>query len=284
MNFRLAVRGGILYEFSAPLTVSTMAKTQADLFTDDEIEPEQGHEIIPVSLPVTGHVAVKFDYDSMDAETAAFVRDARDRVRALWKSNIATFIETGEWLEAVKARLKHGQWGPWLKAEFNWTERTAQNYMRAASRYGGNSEIISHLSHKVITALVGPSRPAQVQEEVMARLKQEKLGDEEVMEFLQERERALKAERVHARLSLAERKRRSAQETRRKRDQERDQKKRDDEYEQDIADRGALAGFVVELAVATDKLLELEQLFQKAGLVNIADFEKAVGLHRERHS
>ena len=36
---------------------------------------------------------------------------------------------------AFKEALEHGHFGPWLKAEFGWGERTAQNFMSVAERF-----------------------------------------------------------------------------------------------------------------------------------------------------
>src|SRR5262249_1572372 len=35
----------------------------------------------------------------------------------------------------VKDALEHGHFGPWLRAEFGWSERTAQNFMSVAERF-----------------------------------------------------------------------------------------------------------------------------------------------------
>jgi hypothetical protein len=42
---------------------------------------------------------------------------------------VEDIIEVGNDLQAVKDALPHGQFLPWLKAEFGWSERSAQNFM-----------------------------------------------------------------------------------------------------------------------------------------------------------
>lgn len=50
-------------------------------------------------------------------------------------------IEIGRRLCEAKAVLDHGQWGPWLEREVNFSQSSAQNYMKIYERYG--SEQIS---------------------------------------------------------------------------------------------------------------------------------------------
>lgn len=45
-------------------------------------------------------------------------------------------IEIGNRLIEAKAMVPHGQWGDWLKAEFDYSQSSAQNFMRIADEYG----------------------------------------------------------------------------------------------------------------------------------------------------
>jgi len=45
-------------------------------------------------------------------------------------------IEVGRRLEEAKAMLPHGEWGAWLKRELNYSQSTAQNFMRVFREYG----------------------------------------------------------------------------------------------------------------------------------------------------
>lgn len=57
------------------------------------------------------------------------------RIRERVKKTVEDIIEIGTDLLAVKETLEHGHFGPWLKAEFGWSERTAQNFMSVAERF-----------------------------------------------------------------------------------------------------------------------------------------------------
>jgi hypothetical protein len=44
-------------------------------------------------------------------------------------------IEIGRELIAAKAKVTHGQWLPWLEAEFGWSDQTAYRYMQVARAF-----------------------------------------------------------------------------------------------------------------------------------------------------
>lgn len=76
-------------------------------------------------------------------------------------------IETGRDLLKAKSLLPHGEFGPWLKANFEWTAKTAQNYMNAA-KLAEKSETVSFLKPAAVVALAAPSVPEAVKSEVIA--------------------------------------------------------------------------------------------------------------------
>ena len=113
----------------------------------------------------------EFDYSGLAPEVAAEARAVADRVRASHQRTVVAIIEMGRDLLAVKAGLGHGRFGQWLEAEFGGVARTAQNYMRAAQSFGGNSAIVSHLPPATLYALAAPSTPGDVRSEIVARLR-----------------------------------------------------------------------------------------------------------------
>lgn len=73
-------------------------------------------------------------------EESITLADRAARIRSLCTVGRNVVIAIGRELIAAKKEVEHGQWGTWLKnefsAEYGLTERTAQNYMRLAERYG----------------------------------------------------------------------------------------------------------------------------------------------------
>lgn len=63
------------------------------------------------------------------------VECGRDALRAA--------IECGKLLQAAKDDCDHGEWLPWLQANFDGTQRTAQRFMRLSA----NATALSHLDH-----------------------------------------------------------------------------------------------------------------------------------------
>jgi hypothetical protein len=116
-------------------------------------------------------VVVGFNYDLLESKVAEQARSSADRIRAKVKKTVEDIIEVGNDLLAVKEALPHGQFGPWLKAEFGWTERTAQNFMAVAGAFGTKTEIISVLTIQPTAAylLAAPSAPDEARQTAIQR-------------------------------------------------------------------------------------------------------------------
>jgi hypothetical protein len=51
------------------------------------------------------------------------------QIKRLEKQTIGNVIETGRLLTEARALIKHGDWRPWLKANFEWSLRTATRFI-----------------------------------------------------------------------------------------------------------------------------------------------------------
>ena len=111
-------------------------------------------------------VVIGFNYDLLETKVAQEIRTSADRIREKVKKALEDIIEVGNDLVAVKEALPHGQFGPWLRAEFGWTERTAQNLMSVAERFGSNPKLISDLTIQPTAAylLAAPSVPDEARQ------------------------------------------------------------------------------------------------------------------------
>jgi hypothetical protein len=105
----------------------------------------------------------RFDYAPLDAEIAQQVQKATERIRQLVKRTLEDLLAVGTELLTVKQSLPHGSFGPWLRAEFGWKERTARNFMAVAQRFGGKTAIIADLPIEPTAAylLAAPSVPEE---------------------------------------------------------------------------------------------------------------------------
>jgi hypothetical protein len=75
------------------------------------------------------------------AELAAVANRQHELAREAGEEMIMHAFAAGEALIAVKAQLQHGEWLPWLAANFSASEDTAQLYMRVAR----NTERVRYL-------------------------------------------------------------------------------------------------------------------------------------------
>lgn len=80
---------------------------------------------------------------SLDTLAASANRAHREAER-LALSTLDYARQAGEALNEAKVQMAHGGWGPWLAANFEGSERTAQVYMRVANRW---DEIESAKAH-----------------------------------------------------------------------------------------------------------------------------------------
>ena len=82
------------------------------------------------------------------------------------KRSAEDIIAIGQDLIAAKEQLAHGQFQPWVSAEFEMSQPTALNFMRVAERFGDKFVNITNISATVLYALAAPSTPDAVIERV----------------------------------------------------------------------------------------------------------------------
>src|SRR5947209_6598139 len=90
-------------------------------------------ELVPVSPG--------FDYSPLEPKVAGELREKAAKIRERVRRTLEEIIEVGKDLLAVKDALPHGQFGPWMKSEFGWAERMAQNFMAVAQAFGPKTAI-----------------------------------------------------------------------------------------------------------------------------------------------
>ena len=111
-------------------------------------------------------------------------------------------VEIGRRLEEVKAILPHGQWGDYLKNEVDYSQSTANNFMRIYREYGATqqslfggeakSQAFANLTYtKALRLLAIPNE--EEREQFMAEHDVEGMSNRELDKALKEREEALEA-------------------------------------------------------------------------------------------
>jgi hypothetical protein len=92
-------------------------------------------------------VALRYDYEQLDPEVRAVAMHAACTVKLCAAMTVAAALTTGEQLAVAKGRIPAGRWLDWLKTEFEWTDRTARNYMSVHQLFREDRKSISDFSN-----------------------------------------------------------------------------------------------------------------------------------------
>jgi DUF3102 family protein len=116
-----------------------------------------------------------FNYAILDEDLATQCQAAAGRIKGRFRTTTLEIVEIGRDLIAIQDKMPHGAWGPWIEAEFGFTDRTAQHYMNTATFMEGKSETVSLLPPATLYALASPSADPDVVAEVLAETNARKL-------------------------------------------------------------------------------------------------------------
>ncbi len=121
-------------------------------------------------MPTLGYPPARkvFDYSSLDAKTAEFIQQQTGEIKGLVKRTAQSIVEIGVKLINVKDKLEHGQFGDWLRAEFEWSHQTAKRFMNVAVSFR-NQQFVDLVAPSALYLLAAPSTPAVVREEAITR-------------------------------------------------------------------------------------------------------------------
>lgn len=141
-------------------------------------------------------------------------------------------IEIGRRLVEAKSVLPHGKWGEWLKCEVNFSQATANNFMKLFEEYGSaqisifgavsNSQTIGNLPYSKALQLL--SVPAEEREDFAKEVKADEISVRELQAAIRERNEAKKKaeeaeaarEEIEMKAALAEKAKAEAEERARK--------------------------------------------------------------------
>ncbi len=94
-------------------------------------------------------------------ELATELRSEVEAAELAWHDAVSHAIRAGELLTEAKAQVKHGEWLPWLEANFPGSPRSAQGYMRLGEN-AEDARRVAHLGIKgALKELAAPSEDAQ---------------------------------------------------------------------------------------------------------------------------
>lgn len=117
-------------------------------------------------LKIIDNQQMSFNYDAVPAPVALQAREAAQRIKLRLRRSAEDIIEIGRDLMSVKDRIGHGNFLPWLEAEFGMADRTARRFMDVARVYTGKSDIVSNIDPTALYELAAPKTPLEVREEI----------------------------------------------------------------------------------------------------------------------
>ena len=116
-------------------------------------------------------------------------------IRILKHQTAINIIEIGSRLIKAKEMLPHGEWGRWLEEQVDFTDRSAQRFMRAAREFS-NTTSMSGLSSTKVFALLDV--PVEEREQFIQEPQQLPTGETKTVNEMTTRElqEAIKARKV----------------------------------------------------------------------------------------
>jgi hypothetical protein len=103
---------------------------------------------------------------------ASILAENANAIRSLGKQTVENIIEIGFRLAYCRDNhLQHGEWLPWLEREFNWSRRTAGNFIHVYEAAERRSANFANLGIPVsgLYMLASPSTPEKARDEIIKR-------------------------------------------------------------------------------------------------------------------
>lgn len=138
--------------------IHVRCKVCGDLTIDDVLNPKP-KTVAVITDNLTLIEELNLDYSGFDG--AAEIKAGICRIKSRLKRSVNDIMEIGRELITLKELLPHGQFSPCLKAEFELSIDTAQNFMNSWERFGKNG-IIPNLNPTALYLLAEPSTPDEV--------------------------------------------------------------------------------------------------------------------------
>ncbi len=125
----------------------------------------------PTKKPLTP-AEQDFDYGTLESETRIVVQQCTSEIKTLMRRTAQDLINIGQKLIEVKQQLGHGKFRNWLKAEFDWSVRTAARFMQVATQFKYANLAHLDIAASALYLLAEPSTPNKAYEEALELAKQ----------------------------------------------------------------------------------------------------------------
>lgn len=120
-------------------------------------------------------VVIKFDYDVLEFQNRTVVQQRTGEIRECLRRSAQDIWEIGQKLTEVRSRLKHGQFDLWLKVEFNWSRRTAYNFINVYKKFRERANFAQiDIAASALYLLAAPSTPQGIRDEYLQQAREGK--------------------------------------------------------------------------------------------------------------
>jgi hypothetical protein len=180
---------------SEPTLAETRSSARGQLTVplQQSFDPDSNQRLLaPVAEPPATVAAIPikvgraaFDYASLAADDAEFLRKWATRIRQGIKSTVEAICDIGVQLCGAKQMLGHGQFIQWVESECGFSPRCAQNYMRASEFAADKYATVALLPPATLYCLSAKNTPPEVVSEVLARAANgERVSDADVRRMI----------------------------------------------------------------------------------------------------
>ncbi|NJO93582.1 MAG: DUF3102 domain-containing protein [Hydrococcus sp. RM1_1_31] len=116
---------------------------------------------------------IGFDYEALDVQKRNIVEQRTKEIRERLQYSAQAIWEIGQKLADVRSQLKHGQFDAWLKAEFDWSRRTAYNFINVYEAFNERANLAQiDIATSALYLLAAPSTSQEIREEFLQRAKE----------------------------------------------------------------------------------------------------------------
>lgn len=119
-----------------------------------------------MTTTIVEQTRLAFDYEALDSETRIVVQQRTGEIRERMVQTAQGIIEIGQKLIEVRDRLPHGQFGEWLRAEFDMSEGHARKMMQVARAFG-QSDHYDRFAPTALYLLAAPGTPEEARDEAL---------------------------------------------------------------------------------------------------------------------
>jgi hypothetical protein len=108
-----------------------------------------------------------FDYAVLTPKVRILVQGKTSELKSLMRRSVQDIIDIGQKLTEVKQQLGHGNFRAWLKAEFDWSLRTAARFMQVATQFKDANLAHLNISISALYLLAEPSTPEKARKQAL---------------------------------------------------------------------------------------------------------------------